>query len=290
MIQSAHRSRHRAWRAAKERAFRVLCFASAVLGVVLLVALLYGIVRDGAGRLNWDFVQSFPSRIPGRAGIKAALVGTLWLIGLTALFSVPVGVAAAIYLEEFAKKNRINAFIQLNILNLAGVPSIVYALLGLAFFVRWMELGRSLMAGALTLGLLILPVIIVTTQEALRAVPGSLREGSLALGATRWQTTVKQVLPASAPGIMTGIILSLSRAMGETAPLVTIGALVYVAFLPSGPRDEFTALPIQIFNWTSRPQPAFHQAAAAGILVLLIVLLTMNFGAVWIRNRYQRKL
>lgn len=284
------RSGHRRWRAAKERAFAIVCLVSAALGVVLLAALLYGIVRDGAGRLNWDFVQSFPSRIPSRAGIKAALVGTLWLIGLTALFSVPIGVAAAIYLEEFAKKNRINAFIQLNILNLAGVPSIVYALLGLAFFVRWMELGRSLLAGSLTLGLLILPVIIVTTQEALRAVPSSLREGSLALGATRWQTTVKQVLPASAPGIMTGIILSLSRAMGETAPLVTIGALVYVAFLPNGPRDEFTALPIQIFNWTSRPQPAFHEAAAAGILVLLIVLLTMNFGAIWIRNRFQRKM
>ncbi|MCW5941585.1 MAG: phosphate ABC transporter permease PstA [Fimbriimonadaceae bacterium] len=286
----APRSGHRKWRAAKEKGFAVVCFVSAGIGVVLLAALLFGIVRDGAGRLNWSFVQSFPSRIPSQAGIKAALVGTLWLIGLTAVFAVPIGVSAAIYLEEFAKRNRVNAFIQLNILNLAGVPSIVYALLGLAFFVRWMDLGRSVLAGALTLGLLILPVIIVTTQEALRAVPSSLREGSLALGATRWQTTVKQVLPASAPGIMTGIILSLSRAMGETAPLVTIGALVYVAFLPSGPRDEFTALPIQIFNWTSRPQPAFHQAAAAAILVLLIVLLTMNFAAIWIRNRFQRKM
>jgi len=276
-------------RRAKERVFFYLCLGATALGVVLLAGLLIGILRDGAQRLSLEFLQSFPSRFGDRAGIKASLFGTLWVISLTGLFSVPVGVAAAVYLEEFAKKGRLTDFIQMNIANLAGVPSIVYGLLGLALFVRWLDLGRSIVAGALTMSLLILPTVITASQEALRAVPKSYREGSLALGATRWQTIRAQVLPASFSGILTGIILSLSRAIGETAPLITIGALTYVAFVPRGPMDGFTALPIQIFNWSSRPQESFHEAAAAAIIVLLVVLLAMNSVAIALRYRQRRK-
>lgn len=272
-----------------ERIFSFVCLAATVLSVLLLALLLYTIIRDGAQRLSWDFLNSFPSRIARRAGIKSPLYGTLWLIALTGIISVPVGVAAAVYLEEYAPKNRITGFIQMNIANLAGVPSIVYGLLGLAVFVRFFMLGRSVLAGSLTLSLLILPTVIIATQEALRAVPSSLREASFGLGATRWQTIRYQVLPAAFGGIMTGVILSLSRAMGETAPLVTIGALTYVRFVPTGPGDSFTALPIQIFNWTSRPKQAFHEAAAAAILVLLIVLLIMNSVAIFLRHRQQQK-
>lgn len=272
-----------------ERFFRLLCLAATCLGVLMLVMLLYGIFRDGWQRLSMDFLTSFPSRFPERAGIKAALVGTLWIIGITALVAVPVGVAAAIYLEEFAPKNRLTALIQTNIANLAGVPSIVYALLGLALFVRYLSLGRSVLAGAFTMSLLILPTVIITTQEALRAVPRSYRDGSLALGATPWQTVQHMILPAAFPGILTGIILSLSRAMGESAPLVTIGALVYIAYVPKGPLDGFTALPIQIFNWASRPQAGFHQAAAAASIVLLVALLLMNSVAIYLRNRYRKQ-
>jgi phosphate transport system permease protein len=274
----------------RERVFAALCLAATCVGVLLLVVLLFGVIRDGAGRLSWEFLQSFPSRFARRAGIKAALFGTLWVIGITALFAIPVGVLAAIYLEEYARKNRLTAFIQTNIANLAGVPSVIYGLLGLAVFVRSLALGRSVLAGALTMALLILPTVIIATQEALRAVPNSLREASFGLGATRWQTIRLQVVPAAFGGIMTGVILSLSRAIGETAPLITIGALTFVAFVPRGPRDSFTALPIQIFNWASRPQQAFHENAAAGILVLLAVLLVMNSLAVFLRQRHQRRL
>ncbi len=273
-----------------ERVFYALCLAATFTAVLLLVLLLYGVIRDGIGRLNWEFLQSFPSRFAHRAGIKAALYGTLWVISLTGLIAVPIGVAAAIYLEEYAQKNRLNAFIQMNIANLAGVPSVVYALLGLALFVRFFGFGRSVIAGALTMSLLILPTVIIATQEALRAVPSSLREASFGLGATRWQTIRLQVLPAAFGGIMTGIILSLSRAIGETAPLITIGALTFVTFVPRGPMDSFTALPIQIFNWASRPQQAFHEVAAAAILVLLAVLLVMNSIAIFLRQRQRRRL
>jgi phosphate transport system permease protein len=271
-----------------ERIFFAVCCAATALGILLLGLLLYGIARDGLSRLSLDFLRSFPSRFPDQAGIKSALYGTVWVISLTGLIAVPVGVAAAIYLEEFAPKHPVTAFIQMNIANLAGVPSIVYGLLGLAVFVRWFALGRSVMAGALTMSLLILPTVIIATQEALRAVPRSLREASLGLGATRWETIRYQVLPAAFSGIMTGIILSLSRAMGETAPLITIGALTYIAFIPRGPLDGFTALPIQIFNWASRPQSEFHNVAAAGILVLLAVLLAMNSIAIYLRYRQRR--
>ena len=273
-----------------ERVFYALCLAATFTAVLLLVLLLYGIIRDGMDRLSWQFLESFPSRFAHRAGIKAAIYGTLWVISLTALIAVPVGVAAAIYLEEYAQKNRLNAFIQMNIANLAGVPSVVYGLLGLAVFVRFFGFGRSVIAGALTMSLLILPTVIIATQEALRAVPNSLREASFGLGATRWQTIRLQVLPAAFGGIMTGVILSLSRAIGETAPLVIIGALNFVMFVPRSPKDSFTVLPIQIFNWTARPQQAFHEAAAAAILVLLAVLLVMNSIAIFLRQRQRRRM
>jgi phosphate transport system permease protein len=257
-------------------------------GVVLLAVLLADVAQNGIPWLSGSFFRNFPSRFPEQAGIRAALWGTIWLIGLTALFSVPIGMGAAIYLEEYARRNWLNTVIEINIANLAGTPSIVYGILGLAIFVRWLALGRSVLAGALTMSLLILPVTIIASREALRAVPNSIRLAAFALGATKWQTVRAHVLPAALPGILTGIILALSRAIGETAPLIMIGALTFVAFTPAGPMDEFTALPIQIFNWASRPQVEFYGVAAAGILVLLGVLLTMNAAAIWIRHRSQR--
>jgi len=270
------------------KAFRWLCWTVTGLAVVLLAVLLIDIVRQGLLWLDLQFLSSYPSRFAEKAGIKSALVGTIWLISLTTLFSVPVGIGAAIYLEEYGAQNWFSRFIALNISNLAGVPSIVYGLLGLAIFVRGIGLGRSVMAGALTMSLLILPVIIIAAREAIRAVPRSLRHASYALGASRWETIRHHVLPASLPGIMTGVILAISRAIGETAPLVMMGALTFVAFVPRGPYDEFTALPIQIFNWASRPQREFHELAAAGIIVLLAVLLVMNAAAITIRNRSQK--
>jgi len=271
------------------RALRALFLATTWAGVVLLALLLGEVFWDGIGWLDLQFLTSFPSRFPERAGIQAALWGTIWLIGLTALFSIPVGLGAAIYLEEYARRNWINTVIEINISNLAGTPSIVYGILGLALFVRGLALGRSLLAGALTMSLLILPVTIIASREALRAVPGSIRQASFALGATRWQTVWHHVLPAALPGILTSIILALSRAIGETAPLIMIGALTYIAFTPRGPMDAFTALPIQIFNWASRPQKEFYSLAAAGIIVLLAVLLSLNAAAIWIRYRSQRE-
>ena len=283
-------SRNLPRRQAVGKVYHVLLLGATLAGVVLLALLLWDVVRQGIGWLDIQFLTSFPSRFPERAGIQSALWGTVWLIGLTATFAIPVGIGAAIYLEEYARRSWINTVIEINIANLAGTPSIVYGILGLAIFVRWLALGRSVLAGALTMSLLILPVAIIASREALRAVPGSIREASFALGATRWQTVRSHVLPAALPGILTGVILALSRAMGETAPLIMIGALTYVAFVPEGPMDSFTTLPIQIFNWASRPQTEFHDVAAAGILVLLAVLLTMNAAAIWIRHRSQRKL
>jgi phosphate transport system permease protein len=271
------------------RQFAWLCGAAAFLGVALLAILLIDLVWQGIPSLNFKFLTQFPSRFPDQAGIKAALWGSIWLVGLTAVISIPIGIGGAIYLEEFARKNRFTRFIQLNISNLAGVPSIVYGMLGLVAFVRLMKLERSVLSGALTMSLLILPTIIVASQEALRAIPNTMRYAAFALGGTRWQTVRDHVLPAALPGVLTGIILSLSRAIGETAPLIMTGALTYVAFVPSGPMDAFSALPIQIFNWTSRPQHAFHSLAAAGILVLLIVLLVMNSVAIALRFRFQKR-
>jgi phosphate transport system permease protein len=245
--------------------------------------------RDSAGRLSWAFLTSLPSRLPERAGILTALVGSAYVIALTAAMALPLGVAAAIYLEEYGSRSRMARLIEINISNLAAVPSIIYGLLGLGLFVRVMGLGRSVIAGAATLALLALPVVILATREALRTVPGTLREASYALGATKWQTILYQVLPVALPGILTGLILSLSRAIGETAPLITIGALTYVPFLPTDIWSPFTVLPIQIFNWVSRPQAEFLQNASAGIIVLLTMLLVMNAAAIWLRDRHQRR-
>jgi phosphate transport system permease protein len=275
-------------RKAKATIFKAMCQAFTWLCLLLLGLLLVHATREGLPWLDLGFLTEFPSRFPERAGIKSALYGTLWLLSMTAGISIPFGVAAALYLEEYASKNRLNSLIEISIANLAGVPSIVYGILGLTVFVRWLSLGRSVLAGALTMTLLILPVIIIASREALRAVPGSIRRAAYALGATPWQTIRHHVLPAALPGILTGTILALSRAIGETAPLIMIGALTYVAFVPEGPMDAFTALPIQIFNWVSRPQPEFHELAAAGIVVLLTVLLLMNAVAVLIRHRSQR--
>jgi phosphate transport system permease protein len=257
----------------------------------MLGVLLYDVAADGVGKLSWDFLNSFPSAFPDKAGIESPLKGTLWLMAVCAGFIVPVGVATAIYLEEYADRNRWwNRFIEVNIQNLAAVPSIVYGILGLAFLVRGpLELGRVVLAGGLTLGLLVLPVVIIAAREAIRAVPSSIREGSMALGATQWQTIRRQVLPSAIPGIATGIILALSRAIGETAPLILVGAASFVAFNPEGLDSAYTALPLQIFEWISRPQPEFKLLAAAGILLLLALLLTMNGVAIWLRNRYERK-
>jgi phosphate transport system permease protein len=264
-------------------------FLSTLLGMLALVFLLATVLDKGLPVLDWNFLRNFASRIPSRAGIWPPLVGTIWLMGLVTLFAFPVGVGAAIYLEEFAPRNRITEIIETNIANLAAVPSIIYGLLGLAMFYRAFHLGRSLLTGALTLTLLVLPVIIIAAREALRGVPRSIRLGAMALGATRWEAVYKQVLPVAVPGIMTGTIIGLSRAIGETAPLLVAGAAAFVAFTPDNLLDAYTALPIQIFDWVRRPQPEFQDLAAGAILVLLLVLLTMNAVAILIRNRYDRK-
>ena len=284
------------WRASQARRrwsgwlFYGLAVFSTLLGLVMLGALLYDIFTDGAREVDWHFLSNYPSRIADNAGLRSALLGSLWMLAFTAIIAFPLGVGAAIYLEEYAPDNWLTRFIQLNIANLAGVPSIVYGLLGLGLFVRWLALGRVVLAGSMTMALLILPLIIVASREAIRAVPDSLREGSYALGATRWQMVRQTVLPSAAGGILTGTILALARAIGETAPLITIGALTYVAFDPNGPLDIFTVLPIQIFNWVSLPQKEFHSLAAGGIVVLLVVLLTANSLAVYLRYRMQRRL
>lgn len=288
-----------------EGLFTILGIFCTYAGLAVLCIMLADIIIDAIPRLSKSFFLNFPSRKPQDAGILSAWVGTIWLMVVTACFALPAGIAAAIYLEEYARKNRLTNLIELNIANLAGVPSIIYGLLGLGLFVRFMHLGRSVLAGGLTLALLVLPVIILSTREALRAVPFSIREGSFALGATKWQTVRHQVLPAAFGNILTGIILAMSRAIGETAPLITIGALTYIAFLPQTPLslspsgnivfslrgllDPFTALPIQIFNWISRPQKEFHANAAAGILVLLCLTLAMNALAIILRHHYQKR-
>jgi phosphate transport system permease protein len=271
-------------------AFQAVAMLILVVALGSLAALIANVWNDGAGRLSWDFLTSYPSRRPEQAGIYHALAGSIFVILVTGVLAVPIGVAAAIYLEEYGVRNLAARAIEINITNLAAVPSIIYGLLGLGLFVRALGMGRSVLAGASTLALLVLPVVILSTREALRAVPKSIREGSYALGATKWQTVWYQVLPVALPGILTGMILALSRAIGETAPLITIGALTFVAFAPDGIWSPFTVLPIQIFNWVSRPQVAFQANAAAGILVLLALLLTMNAAAVWLRDRYQKKL
>jgi len=278
----------------KDVVFRWLLILCIVASAVLLGTLFYDVIRDGGSKLSLDFLTSQPSRLSTRidsAGLASALSGTVWLMAVCTAFIVPVGVATAIYLEEYADNTRwYNRLVEVNIQNLAAVPSVVYGLLGLAFLVRGpLSLGRVILAGGLTLGLLVLPVVIIAGREAIRAVPPSIREGSMALGATKWQTIYKQVLPASIPGVATGVILALSRAAGETAPLLIIGAAGFVAFNPDGLLSEFTALPIQIFVWSTDSQDQFKTLAAGGILVLMILIVLMNSVAIWLRNRYEQK-
>jgi phosphate transport system permease protein len=270
--------------------FKYIALVFTVFALGILVVLLIDIFSKGMVRINWDFFRNLPSRHAEKSGIMTALAGMLSLLFFTVIIALPIGILAGIYLQEYGKKNRLAKFIEINIANLAGVPSVIYGILGLTLFVRILKLGNSLIAGALTLSLLILPIIIVATREAIRAVPDSLREASYGMGATKWQTTSRVVVPSALGGILTGIILSVSRAIGETAPLLVIGALVYVPFIPEGPKDQFTTLPIQIFNWTSRPQAAFIVNAAAGIIVLLLITFLLNGIAIYIRNKWYKKI
>lgn len=274
----------------KDQIFKIWGIACTFIGLVLLALFIGSILIDGIQRIDWDFITSLPSRNAERAGIFTALLGSVWILVLTTIISLPLGIAAAIYLEEYARKNKFSSLLEINISNLAGVPSIIYGLLGLEIFVRIMQMGASILAGSFTLALLILPIVIVSTREAIKAVPKSVRDGSYALGASKWQTVSRQLLPASFGGILTGIILALSRAVGETAPLIVIGALAYVPFAPESPMDEFSVLPIQIFNWVSRPQEGFETNAAAAIIILLVITFIMNGIAVYFRNRWQKKL
>jgi phosphate transport system permease protein len=276
-------------RARLSQAFAVVCLAATTACVLILVWLLVEILWQGLPFLNSRFLTSFPSRFPEKSGIAPALISSLWLIALTGMFTVPIGIGTALYLEEYASASRWRNIVQLNISNLAGVPSIVYGILGLGLFVRAMSLERSVLAGALTLTLVVLPIVILAAQESLRAVPGTIRNASYALGATRWQTVWYQVLPAALPGIMTGVILAMSRALGEAAPLVAIGAATYITFVPVSPMDEFSPLPMQIFYWARRPEVDFHYIAAAAILVLLTVLILMNATAIYVRYHYAKK-
>jgi phosphate transport system permease protein len=275
----------------RENAFRAALWLSLAVGIGTLVILLVSVFVDGSPRLNQDLVFHFPSSNPEIAGAQSAIMGTVWVVGLSAVITIPLGVGAAIYLEEYANRDRwFNRVIELNIQNLAAVPSIVYGILGLAFFVRgFAALGQTVLAASLTLALLVLPIVIISSREAIRSVPPSIRQGSLALGATKWQTIWRQILPASIPGIATGSILALSRAIGEAAPLILLGGLTFITFNPEGLDSSFTVLPIQIFNWISRPQDEFRVLAAAAIVALLVLLLILNATAILLRNKYQRK-
>ncbi|MCX8094309.1 MAG: phosphate ABC transporter permease PstA [Candidatus Goldbacteria bacterium] len=285
----------------RDNFFPVAGLLATVVSLGVLFVLIIDVFKDGYMRLNLQFLTSYPSRIPEKAGILSAWVGTVWIMVLTAFLIFPIGVASGIYLEEYAKPGKIKDFLEINISNLAGVPSIIYGLLGLQIFVYFFKMDRSVLAGALTLSLVVLPIVIVATREALKAVPLSLREASFALGANKLQTVVFQVLPSAFSGILSGVILAMSRAIGETAPLITIGALTYIAFLPTSPftsefpfitfqglKDYFTVLPIQIFNWVSRPQKAFHSNAAAGIIILLVISLFINFLAIYLRIKFEK--
>ena len=276
-----------------DRAFSLLVAVAALVGVVLLAVLLVDVIRDGSTMLSPDFLRSFPSQIfPENGGIYPALVGSVWLLGLTALTSMPLGLGAAVYLEEYAEDTRINRMIEINISNLAGVPSVIYGLLGLGIFVQLLAPvtgGASVLSGALTLSLLILPVIIVATREALRAIPASIREGGYALGATRWEVIWSHLLPMALPGALTGVILALSRAIGEAAPILVVGVSLYQTYVTRTPFEGYMALPTQIYDWISRPQQIFQDTAAAGIVVIMVVLLLTNSAAIVLRNKYQKR-
>jgi phosphate transport system permease protein len=278
------------YRLARDNVFAALFFGSVVGGVLVLAWLLIEIFIDSVGWLDWQFLSSYSSRHPVEAGILAPIAGTFWVIILTAVMTVPVGIATAIYLEEFAPDNRVTRIIQLNISNLAGVPSVVYGLLGLAIFVQYLFDGqRSLLAGALTLSLLVMPIVIIASQEAIRAVPSSYRDAAYAMGATRWQVVKMVVLPQAIPSMMSGIIIAMSRAIGETAPILVVSSLVFITYVPTSPFDRFTVLPLQIVTWVSQPQDDFRHIAAAAIVILLVMLLSMNAAAIYIRAKFQRR-
>lgn len=269
--------------------FKGLFFLATFFGIFVLAILVVRIVSQGASYLDWDFLSNYASRRPEDAGIKAAIYGTVWIMAIVAPVSLILGVGTAIYLEEYAPDNKFTHFIELNIANLSGVPSIVFGLLGLTVFVRLLEMGRSVLAGGLTMSLMILPVIVVSSQEAIRAIPREQYEASYAMGATKWQTIRTVVLPAAVPGILTGSILALSRAVGETAPLLMIGAMTFIAYVPESILSGFTAMPIQIFNWAGRPQEEFQAVAAAGSIVLMLMLVIMNSLAIYIRNKFSKR-
>ena len=282
------RQKLHAVRVLRDRIFVVGFGLAVIIGILGLAALLFDVLIDGLPFMNINFLTSYASRKAENSGILAPLAGTIWIVGMTALFTIPIGVGTAIYLEEFASKNRINRLIELNIANLAGVPSVIYGLLGLALFVQFLFNGsRNVTAGALTMTLLILPIVVIASQEAIKAVPLSYRHAGYAMGANRWQVVKAIVLPQAIPGMMSGIILALSRAIGESAPILIISSLVWVTFIPTSPDSKFTVLPLQIFTWISQPQHSFRGIAAAAIIVLLIVLLSMNGIAIWIRSKYQ---
>lgn len=289
MIDKQIVSKKMGGRLALNQTFKGIFIFATFLTLVVLAILLYRIFTQGSNHFSLEFFQNFASRKPEQSGIKAALVGSLWVMGVTIPTALILAVGTALYLEEYAKKNKLTNFIQMNISNLAGVPSIVFGLLGLTVFVRFFDLGRSILAGGFTMALLVLPVIVVASQEAIRSVPKPLREASYGMGATKWQTILRVVLPASIPGIITGSILAFSRAIGETAPLLVVGAFAFVNYLPQSVMDSFTVMPIQLYNWMGRPQAAFQEVAAAGIIVLFIFLIVMNSVAVLIRNKFSNR-
>ena len=283
--------------------FWIIGLLCTLVGFVLLFTLMIDLFIDGFPRLGWGFLTSYPSRIPERAGILSAWVGTTLVMMVTAATAVPLGIAAGVYLEEYSKKNWLTHLIEINMNNLAGIPSIIYGLLALGLFVYILKFGESILTGGLTLGLLILPMVVIATRESIRAIPNSIREASYALGATKWQTIRDHILPYSSGGILTGMIIGLSRAIGETAPIITVGALTFIAFLPSSPvtstfpflsfkwlLDPFTVMPIQMFNWVSRPQRAFHLNAAAAGIVLLLMTLLMNGFAIYVRYKFRKRI
>lgn len=289
MNNSGNVSKNLRVRKIKNIIWKIVFLCATIVGILFLAALLWGILSTGIKNLDWQFLTSLPSRSANKSGVKAALVGSIYILLITALVSFPLGIGTAIYLQEYAKDNKFTRFIKLNIANLAGVPSIVYGMLGLSIFAKTLMLGESVITGGLTLSLLILPVIIISTQEALKTVPDSLRQNALALGVTKWQMITGVVLPFAAPGIVTGCILAISRGVGEAAPLMVAGAVGYASFLPGSPLDQYTVLPIQIYDWASRPQKAFQDIASSGIIVLIVIMLIFNITAVIIRNKYGKR-
>ena len=290
MVQKFASKKNRQFRSIRDKIFYGLFVFCTLIGVICLAILLIDVFLDGYLWVNIDFITNYASRFPEQSGILSPLMGTLWVVGLTALMVIPIGLGTAIYLEEFAEDNFITRMINLNISNLAGVPSVIYGLLGLAIFVQLMLDGqRAIIAGSLTMTLLVLPIVIIASQEAIRAVPSGYRDAAFSMGATRWQVVKGIVIPQAIPSVMSGIILALSRAVGESAPILVISALIFLTYIPTNPMDRFTVLPLQIFTWASQPQHEFRSIASAGIIVLLIVLLSMNSIAIYIRSRTQSR-